>query len=126
MALGALHHQVDVQPAARPADLVAQRLYDQRTDRDRRDEVAVHHVDVDDAGTRLHDGGDLIAQACEVGREDRRENAPPAWQLVGHRGWSIEAPQWLQLSIAVLDMRTIVECSPQLGQSDTSSKRRRQ
>jgi hypothetical protein len=29
--------------------------------------------------------------------------------------------QWLQSRIAVLDMRTIVECSPQLGQTDTSS-----
>jgi hypothetical protein len=29
--------------------------------------------------------------------------------------------QLLQATIAVLDMRTIVECSPQLGQTDTSS-----
>jgi hypothetical protein len=34
--------------------------------------------------------------------------------------------QWLQATIAVLDMRTIVECSPQLGHTDTSSKRFRQ
>jgi hypothetical protein len=34
--------------------------------------------------------------------------------------------QWLQMTIAVLDMRTIVECSPQFGQTDTSSKRRMQ
>ncbi len=34
--------------------------------------------------------------------------------------------QWLQTTIAVLDMRTIVECSPQFGHTDTSSKRRRQ
>jgi hypothetical protein len=26
--------------------------------------------------------------------------------------------QWLQTTIAVVDMRTIVECSPQLGQTD--------
>jgi hypothetical protein len=32
----------------------------------------------------------------------------------------------LQITIAVLDMRTIVECSPQLGQTETSSNRRRQ
>jgi hypothetical protein len=81
---------------------------------------------VDDARARLHDARDLIAEAREVGREDRWGDAAPGGQLVRHRGWSIEAPQWLQLSIAVLDMRTIVECSPQLGQSDTSSKRRRQ
>ena len=29
--------------------------------------------------------------------------------------------QWLQATIAVLDMRTIVECSPQLGHTETSS-----
>jgi hypothetical protein len=29
--------------------------------------------------------------------------------------------QWLQATIAVLDMRTIVECSPQSGHTDTSS-----
>jgi hypothetical protein len=31
--------------------------------------------------------------------------------------------QWLQMTIAVLDIRTIVECSPQLGHTETSSKR---
>jgi hypothetical protein len=31
--------------------------------------------------------------------------------------------QWLHCVIAVLDIRTIVECSPQLGQTETSSKR---
>jgi len=36
------------------------------------------------------------------------------------------APQWLQVSIAVLDMRTMVECSPQFGHNDTSSNRLRQ
>jgi hypothetical protein len=34
--------------------------------------------------------------------------------------------QWLQTTIAVVDMRTIVECSPQFGQTDTSSYRCRQ
>jgi hypothetical protein len=34
--------------------------------------------------------------------------------------------QWLQATIAVLDMRTIVECSPQFGQTETSSYRWRQ
>jgi hypothetical protein len=29
--------------------------------------------------------------------------------------------QWLQATTAVLDMRTIVECSPQFGHTDTSS-----
>jgi hypothetical protein len=34
--------------------------------------------------------------------------------------------QWLQTTIAVLDMRTIVECSPQSGHTDTSSQRCKQ
>jgi len=34
--------------------------------------------------------------------------------------------QWLQEISAVLDIRTIVECSPQFGHTDTSSNRRRQ
>jgi len=33
------------------------------------------------------------------------------------------ARQWLHCTIAVVDMRTIVECSPQFGQTDISSKR---
>jgi hypothetical protein len=41
-------------------------------------------------------------------------------------GMSIESPQWLHFMIAVDDIRTIVECSPQLGQTEASSKRRRQ
>jgi hypothetical protein len=34
--------------------------------------------------------------------------------------------QWLQEISAVLDIRTIVECSPQFGQTETSSNRCRQ
>jgi hypothetical protein len=34
--------------------------------------------------------------------------------------------QWLHITIDVLDIRTIVECSPQLGQTEHSSKRLRQ
>jgi hypothetical protein len=29
--------------------------------------------------------------------------------------------QWLHSAMAVVDIRTIVECSPQFGQTDTSS-----
>jgi hypothetical protein len=39
---------------------------------------------------------------------------------------SIEPPQWLQVSVAVLDIRTMVECSPQFGHTERSSKRCRQ
>jgi hypothetical protein len=41
-------------------------------------------------------------------------------------GINILSPQLLHLRIAVEDMRTIVECSPQLGQTEESSKRCRQ
>jgi hypothetical protein len=41
-------------------------------------------------------------------------------------GWSIELRQWLQMYRAVEDMRTIVECSPQFGHTERSSKRCRQ
>jgi hypothetical protein len=39
---------------------------------------------------------------------------------------NIEAPQLLQATIDVLDIRTMVECSPQLGHIESSSKRWRQ
>ena len=69
---------------------------------------------------RLH----LLAEAREVGGEDRGGDAG---RLRRHQiGWSIELRQWLQTYSAVLDMRTIVECSPQLGHTDASSNRRRQ
>ena len=41
-------------------------------------------------------------------------------------GVSIEDWQWPHMYRAVLDMRTIVECSPQLGHTERSSKRCRQ
>jgi len=36
-------------------------------------------------------------------------------------GSSIESPHARQLTVALEDIRTIVECSPQLGQTDRSS-----
>ena len=68
----ALDHQVDVDGAARVVDLVGDRARDQRPDRDRRDEVAVHHVDVDHPRAGGHHLLDLRAEPREVGREDRR------------------------------------------------------
>jgi len=38
----------------------------------------------------------------------------------------MESPQLLHFMIAVEDIRTIVECSPQLGHTEVSSKRCRQ
>jgi len=39
---------------------------------------------------------------------------------------NMESPQLLHFRIAVEDMRTIVECSPQFGHTEVSSKRCRQ
>ena len=52
VALGALDHQVHVDHRARGVDLLGDRLDDERAHRDRRDEVAVHHVDVDHRARR--------------------------------------------------------------------------
>ena len=75
---GSLDHQVDVEDAAGLVDPVGDRGGDQRPDRDRRDEVAVHDVDVDHPRTGVHHLADLGTEPREVGREDRRRHAPPA------------------------------------------------
>jgi hypothetical protein len=41
-------------------------------------------------------------------------------------GCNIELPQLRQVTFAVSDMRAIVECAPQFGHPERSSKRRRQ
>ena len=56
-------------------DLLGDRLDDERAHRDRRDEVAVHHVDVDHARAGVEHGVDLLAEAAEVGGEDRGGDA---------------------------------------------------
>jgi len=88
-------------------------LDDDRAHGDRRHEVTVHDVDVDDLGAGGEDRADLLAEPCEVGAEDRRRDR--------HMGSSIESPQLWQVTVAVEDMRTMVECSPQLGQTERSS-----
>ncbi len=99
--------------------------------------MAVHDVAVDDARARGEDLGDLLAQAAEIRRQDRGRDARRLQQRhraghvalraggahIAHIARSMLSPQLLQVTIAVLDMRTIVECSPQLGHTDTSSKR---
>ena len=63
---------------------------------------------------------DLLAQAPEVRGQDRGGDPPR------HTSTSIDPPQWLQVRVAVLVIRTIVECSPQFGHAERSSKRCRQ
>ncbi len=117
--------------------------------------MAVHHVDVDDARTGAQHLPHLLPQRAEIGGEDRgrdayraqgvrcamprfshttaRTNQPPgAAQEESlrcprvHIAINMLSPQLLHLRIAVEDMRTIVECSPQFGHTEDSSKRCRQ
>ena len=108
--------------AAGRVDLLGQRDDDRRAHRERRDEAAVHDVDVDRPRAGVQDRADLLAEAGEVGGEDRRRDAVRD----RHMGWSIDARQWLHAYSAVSDIRTIVECSPQFGQTERSSNRCRQ
>ena len=120
LALGALDHQVHVDQRAGGVDAVGERGDDERPHRDRRHEVAVHDVDVDDARAGVEHLADLVPEAGEVGGQDRGGDAVQ----LGHQiGWSIELPQLLHAYSAVSDMRTMVECSPQLGQTELNSKR---
>ena len=72
VTIGLLDHQVDVDRATRVVDEVRDRGRHQRPDRDGRDEVTVHHVDVDEARAGGHHLLDLRAEPREVGGEDRR------------------------------------------------------
>ncbi len=54
LALGPLDHEVAVEDPAAAVHELPDRGDDQRPDRDRRDEVAVHHVDVDHARAGVH------------------------------------------------------------------------
>src|SRR4051812_20259834 len=67
VALRALHHQVHVVGDVGQAEL-DERAQHLRAHRQRRHEVAVHDVDVDDAGARVDDLGDLGAEAGGGGR----------------------------------------------------------
>ncbi len=77
LAVGLLDHQVDVQHTAAVVDQIGDRGGDQWTDRDRRNEGSVHHVEVDDPGAGVHDLFDRRAEPGEIGREDRRRDPDP-------------------------------------------------
>jgi hypothetical protein len=62
--------------------------------------------------------------ACFGTRATEDADPAPAYVLIS--ACSIESPQLLHFRIAVEDIRTIVECSPQLGHTEVSSKRCRQ
>jgi hypothetical protein len=75
--------------------------------------VPVHDVDVDEPRAGVEDLAHLLAEPCEVGAEDRWGD--------GHIGSSIESPQLWQVTVAVDDIRTMVECWPQLGHTERNS-----
>ena len=75
LRLRPLDHQVAVDDRAGVMDLVGDRGDDQRADRDRRHEVAVHDVDVDDPSAGGEHLVDLLAEPGEVGGEDRGRDA---------------------------------------------------
>ena len=68
VAIGLLDHQVHVE---RPRGDALDRAHDRRADRDVRDEVAVHHVDVNEVGAAALGGRDVAAERGEVGGENR-------------------------------------------------------
>ena len=79
--IGVGNHQVHVERHARDP---LQRAHDRNPDGDIGDEMAVHHVDMNQVGAAAFDGGNRVAKGGEVGREDRRRN------LHGHRLTSTE------------------------------------
>jgi hypothetical protein len=68
MALRRFHHQVAVEPRPRVVDERSDRLEDDRAHRDRRDEMAVADVEVEDAGPGAKQLFHLFAEAGEVRR----------------------------------------------------------
>ena len=67
-----LGHQVAVDHAVHPMDLLRDRLQHDRADRDRLDEVAVANVEVEDANAGAHQRLDLLAESREIRRIEGR------------------------------------------------------
>jgi hypothetical protein len=67
-----LDHEVHVD--RRRDAMLAQRLADQRPDREVRDVVVVHHVEVDPVGAGREHGLALCAEAREIRGQDRRRD----------------------------------------------------
>ncbi len=70
VALGTLDHEMHVEVGL-VGKRLAQRGDDHRAERDRRNEVAVHDVAVDDARAGVHDLAHLDGEVGEVGGQDR-------------------------------------------------------
>ncbi len=90
--LGLDDHQVHVERKLRRA---LHGLDDDRTDRDVGDEAAVHHVDVHPVGAGLLDRRDLVGEAAEVGRQDRRrDDDAPAHERRSRRAEKKPSVSW--------------------------------
>jgi hypothetical protein len=69
-ALRPLHHQVNVEPAPGLLHRLPDRFDHRKADRDRRHEVPVHDVDMDDPRAGVHDRPNLLPKPEEVSGED--------------------------------------------------------
>ena len=69
-AIDRAHHEVHVDRCLDP--VTAQRLAHQRTDGEIRHVMVVHHVEVNQVCTRLEHRIDLIPEAREISRQNRR------------------------------------------------------
>ena len=67
-AVHGIDHQVDVD--RRGDAVLAQGLADERPDREVRDVVVVHHVEVDPVGAGREHRVDFVTETGEVGRQD--------------------------------------------------------
>ena len=75
VAVGLDDHQVEIERNRRR---LADRLHDRGTQRDVRDELAVHDVDVDHVGARRRDRLHLFAQAGKISGENGRRDTQGA------------------------------------------------
>ena len=119
VALRALDHEVHVEVGL-VGQRLAQRGDDHRAERDRRDEVAVHDVAVDDARARVHDLAHLRGEVGEVGGQDRRGDVAfvqrhRALDLPQHRGRARVAGQDRRLGHAH-DRRVLAAVGAQRAQ----------
>ena len=71
-ALRLLDHHVHGQRTTTVVDVVGERRDNLVTKGDDRNEVPVHHVNVERACTRVHQVADLCAERAKIGRQDRR------------------------------------------------------
>ena len=83
VVLRSLDHQVHREVPGASMHQRAKGLDHQGSHGDVGDEMAVHDIDMDYACPAVHDLLDLLSQAAEVGRQDRREKV----HLASHALW---------------------------------------